>query len=245
MSQMRGAAAAAPLQPPPSVSKEGEACLAATNSKGFRRGDACVALQPPPCVEKEGEASLAATNSKGFRRGDACVALQPPPCVSKEGEACLAATNSKGFRRGDACVALNRYGVACSPVMSRIASRAVPCEEMGRESRSQGGNRYAEIPDTREIPASTRLARRSACWIVTVAADERGRYGAARNAIDRALSGGPQHSVDRHHGHRRADPVPVRRARSDHRGGDHAAARATNGMAHSPRSADSGGACLH
>src|ERR1700738_5657053 len=149
MSQMRGAAAAAPLQPPPSVEKEGEASLAATNRKGCRRGDAGVALQPPPCVSKEGEACLAATNSKGFRRGDACVAPQPPPCVSKEGEACLAATNSKGFRRGDACVALNRHGVACSPVMSRIAPRAVPCEEMGRESRSQGGNHYAEISHAR------------------------------------------------------------------------------------------------
>jgi hypothetical protein len=34
------------------------------------------------------------------------------------------------FRRDDACVALNRHGGACSPVMSRIASHAVPCEEM-------------------------------------------------------------------------------------------------------------------
>jgi hypothetical protein len=39
------------------------------------------------------------------------------------------------------------------------------------------------------MPASTRLARCSAGWIVAVAADERGRYGAARNTIDRTLSG--------------------------------------------------------
>jgi len=102
-------------------------------------------------------------------------------------------------------------------------THCVPCCALrrdGRESLSQGGNRYAEIPDVRKMPASTRLARCSAGWIVAVAADERGRYGAARNTIGPHSIRQSQHSVDRHHRHRRADPVSVGRARSANRGGD-------------------------
>ena len=137
--------------------------------------------------------------------------------------------------------------VAPNPLIRRHAAHGCmslllrPCCALRRDGQgttpSQGGNCYAEIPDAREMPASTRSCS-PLCLLDCCCRCRRARpIRCGKNAIDRTLSGSPQHSVDRHHRNRRADPVSVRRARSDNRRRDHAAARPTNGMAHPPRSA--------